>query len=83
MREQLGKNPKEPRLLYQSVLIYTLAEDRATAIKNTKAALEGGYKPHWFAGSALRWLHEDPEVGPLLRGARQLELRDDTPSPEN
>lgn len=62
MRRKSDKIHGDPQLLYQSALVYSLARERALAIKAARAALEKGWPPRWFRGSTLGWLREEPEL---------------------
>ncbi len=67
-REELRRSPKDPGLLAQSTLVYSLAGKRTLAIKHAKAALARGARPRNFTGPGLQWLRDVPELRPLLEG---------------
>lgn len=62
----LKHGSEDPQMLYMAALVYSLAQERNSALFNAKAALRKGLRPDWFQPSVFDPLKEDPELRALL-----------------
>ena len=65
-RLALQRHPRDPEVLYTAALVYTLAGERAAAVRDARLALAAGLQPRWFSLPAYRALADEPEIRLLL-----------------
>ena len=59
--------PGDAQRLYEAALVYSLLEDRGTALSYAKESVNRGMRPQWFRASAFDPLRQDPEFQALLK----------------
>jgi tetratricopeptide (TPR) repeat protein len=62
----LFQDPDDPYLLQNAAMVYTLVGDLASALVNTRTAIEKGVQPRLFTVPAFAPLQKNPELRQLL-----------------
>lgn len=68
VQSTLPTSSEDPEVRYLASVVYALAGQRASALANAQAALDGGVQPRWLTISAFDGLRADP-------GFRDLQQR--------
>jgi tetratricopeptide (TPR) repeat protein/tRNA A-37 threonylcarbamoyl transferase component Bud32 len=65
--EALRRSSGSPMVELQAAMVYSLVDDRDSALKHAKAARAAGIQKRWFQGSAFQALAGDPAFQDVIR----------------